>query len=1015
MNISNQPTFSADKGKENEIQPKRQDSRPCTIEFGSVSESEEASERQSIPRDRQKKGKRELTSIAATLEADIRHSNMVAVARVLGGQNFAMSPDGRPQIDVNGILGLFKDLRDHRGLGYAEIVEALFDTARQCLHYRCSPARLAKMLGPISDSAELILSPLGGADEGDVSFQIRTALFLGEVVLDKVAGSLPLAVAGGVPNERFREKWALLNALKTRINALKIMNALIEGSVAWHGDAVATLAEMAEEFTQSDFGKLHSALAMVVTFCGEMGTLEPGNDAKDVLKQLESTLKADGKCLAAKLDSSKLGNTAHALYADQLIKKFKEKQPTKTPSYWKYCCDLLQEKMDQERTDKAYDQKCINSSLQCLDNGHSKAPRSKFLTWRTEKVLDIAHDVSALSERVGDVSGDDAFAGLYELRRKIAKLHRVDETNRVLVGTSGVWLNKLDRLGLLPKTKNGTPRAKSAVLVNLRMHKDLLTEMVGELKEEERRRLADRRTEIADRMKVLRKRPLEKLRFKLAVQVWEESLPPTIQVASNDKRSAAFTLAYSFVRDGACTYFGRWAISELINEVMKFTKANETVPDEIFDVIALLISTGLTAYGLHRMASIKTTPKNDHTQSTFGRILRQSAGTLPAVQVATGIGAVAAHRYAGGLGTVAYNLWRAGVWAKALADLARYLRQSLQTPLMRQTPNIPLLKQWIKNISIERIDKRPMPLEHQRVYNCIRDGGYTAAVTFLGGLAGQLDLQTLVYGLSNLGSGAGEAFDGAWPDIAKLIFVCYYSEEYKLVTKEPVPEDCRATWNHFLTQAGARSAFGGWVDIWGNISAMVFHRFGAVNPEAMRALPFVGGFILGLTTAPRNRNIDDLKNPEASYVTSSGLGTWIIQTLLRCIPPAGRRYDAHVEAKLEERFHVVDTTIGRAAYQTAAQFRTWVDDFAKQIEPSVGSEQFHFATMLQQHWNAKANPLARVTDPGEMKALLESWWREAKSDSTKVSQCRTIRALLRTTASSPVSADSQPLVMQPVI
>lgn len=936
----------------------------------------------------------------SVLLARIKELNLAAVATALGRHAGAVGADGPSLIDDEQIADLWSALTERSRLGYAEIVEALIDVARHCLARDCLPLELARHLNGVPANASV---PLQGPDEVHVIGHVRWILVLSQLTLGKVMAVLPLAHAGGVPARQLREKQAWVDQQAARIAALAMWCDLVQGGARLdqNDDAIALLVALSARHAGGDFGRLVAAFQALILLCEDIGPQDLPGDARAILEEAEETLERDGAVLLGYLepDASTPG-PAMSQRVDALLAQ----PPARPPSYWKYCCErrlaCTQRALEDTR-------RRLQSSRDHLKGEGGKPLPSRRVVGRTRQVLEVARTAKDLSERLSTSDrGAEAQRLLLQLRAILMDMRTSEKADKSLGGVARQWMGRLVKEDCLPRGRHCSSKAMARIWLALAQRPALLDEMVNALVASELARLEARLAEVSGELKSLASEtgPLHRFRLALLVRVWETSLPPNTQPYESNRSGFWGTAVYSFFRDGLCTYLSRLAMDSTASAMRDFAAGNDSFPDEIFDWLAFLFGGGLTIYSLYRIHSIRELPQIDHTQSRFAKVLKWSSGLLVALHAVGGVGTTIAHRvtHASGAAETAYRLWSAGVQSSAVIEISRWLRQALQSPLTLKASSIPVLGPRIKTIELQRLDGQMMPPAHAMEFHSIRDGGYTGATTLLSGGLGQVDLQTLAFGLSRIGLAAGEAADAAWTDIAKLIFASRHPEEYRVVVTDMSVKSWQETLSHLDVHAAARSAFGGWVGLWANFTAMMYELYAESHTDAMRVLAFVGGFVLGATTAPRSRVIDDYRNATTGYVVTSGLMPWLYETVTSGMPPLKQRHRVHHQQKIERRGLSLDT-IGRATHQTAEQFRRWVDALAKAIVSAPADSRPDFPAVLNQLWKDEANPLAHLHEPDDVRDLLQAWRKEAKGDPHKVVQRQAIGELLETAPSSPAA------------
>ena len=928
----------------------------------------------------------------------------MAVATALGRQAMVVGPDGMPVFDDKQVLGLWSVLEKRSHLGYAEIVESLIDVARQCLIHDCTPRELAKRLRHAPVNAVVSLHE---PNEADVTGQVRWVLLLGRLTLDKVMASLPLARAGGVPHRQLREKQALVDQQAARLVALEMWCEMARGEARFpqDADAVDILVDGAVRHAKGDVGGMLAAFRELVLLCEDLGPQDLLEDARAVLQEVEETLERDGAVFAQSLEP---GAPAPAVSIADRIEALLKRQPVRPLSYWTYCCEHWM----QARQGALEDQRRrLQSTRDHLMSQPCKQPPSRRVVGRTRQVLEVAHTVKELSGYVSRCDhGAEAERLLFQLRALLVDMRTSEKADKRWGGVARQWMRSLVDKTCLPRGRHCHAKAMGRIWISLGQHLALLDELVDALVASEAARLEAALAEVLAERQALASTtgPLHALRVALLVRVWEASLPPTTVPYASDTRGFWGTVTYSALRDGVCTYVSRLVMDSIATAIRDLACESDSIPDELVDWLAFAFGGGLTIYSLYRMHAIRRVPEIEHRQSTFADVLKWSSGLLVAAQAVGGVGVTVAHGVMGasGVSAVAYRLWSAAVWSSAVIETSRWLRQALQSPLSLQAPGIPGLGPRIKTIELLRLDGQMMPPEHAIEFHSIRDGGYTVATTLLSGSLGQVDLNTLAFGLSRIALAAGEAADAAWADIAKLIFAARHPEEYRVVVTDMSPKSWRDTLAHIDTQAAARSAFGGWVNGWANFTAMMYELYVASHTDAMRVLAFISGFVLGATTAPRGRVAKDYMNAYEGYVVTTGLMPWLYGAVVSGIPPLKRQYDAHERRKIERRCLALDQTIGRAAYQTAERFRQWVEALAKALASVPADARPDFNAVLHQQWRDDANPLAHLDEPDDVRDLLHAWRKEVKGDSRQAAHRLTIGELLKTVPASPVIGDA---------
>ncbi|NIM43102.1 MAG: hypothetical protein GTN84_17820 [Hydrogenophaga sp.] len=940
----------------------------------------------------------------SALQASIRHHNLMAVATVLGPQAMAVGLDGTPIVDDKQVLALWSVLKKRSRLGHAEIVESLVDVARQCLIHDCTPREFAKRLrhAPVDP-----VMSLHEPNADDVTGQVRWVLLLGRLTLDKVVTSLPLAGAGGVPHRQLREKQAMVDQQAARLVALEMWCEMARGDARFgqDADAVDILVDAAARHAKDDVGGALAAFRELVLLCEDLGPQDLLEDTRAVLREAEETLERDGAVFAQYLEPVA---AAPAVSIADRIEALLKRQPERPLSYWTYCCEHWMQARQRALEDQ---RRRIQSARDHLTGQLHKQRPSRLVVGRTLQVLEVARTVKELSGYLARCDrGAEAERTLFQLRALLVDMRTSEKADKRLGGAARPWMRRLVDETCLPRGRNCHAKAMARIWVSLGQHLALLDELVNALVASELARLEAALAEVLAERQALASTtgPLHQLRVALLVRVWEASLPPTTVPYASDTRGFWGTAAYSMLRDGVCTYVSRLVMDSIATAIRDLACESDSVPDELVDWLAFAFGGGLTVYSLYRMHAIRRVPEIEHRQSTFADVLKWSSGLLVAVQAVGGLGVTVAQGVMGasGVSAVAYRLWSEAVWSSAVIETSRWLREALQRPLTLQAPGIPGLGPRIKTIELRRLDGQMMPPAHAIEFHSIRDGGYTAATTLLSGSLGQVDLKTLAFGLSRIGLAVGEAADAAWPEIAKLIFAARHPEEYRVVVKDMGPTSWSDTLEQIDTQAAARSAFGGWVNWWANFTAMMYELYAESHTEAMRVLAFVGGFVLGATTAPRSRTIDDYMNAFKGYVVTSGLMPRLYGALVSGIPPLKRQHDAHERQKIEQRCLALDQTIGRAAYQTAQRFRCWVEALAKTLASVPADARPDFNTVLHQQWRDDANPLAHLDEPVDVRDLLQAWRKEVKGDSRQAAHRLTIGELLKTVPASPVIGDA---------
>lgn len=932
------------------------------------------------------------------LLAHIKDLHRVAVATALGRYGETVASAGATLIDDDRIQDLWSALMERSHLGYAEIAEALVDVARLCLVHDCLPAELARRLnGTLAN-----VLPLQGPKEVDVIGHVRWILVVGKLTLEKVIAVLPLAQAGGVPARQLREKQVWADQQAARLTALEMWCDLARGGVPFDqsDDAIAVLVTLSTLHAGADFGRLHAAFKDFTQLCEGLGPHDLLERAIAILEEAEETLERDGTVLFEYLEPQA---STPALSMTEQVDALLARPPARPPSYWKYCCERRLASMHRWLEDT---RRRLQSSRDQLKSDLGRPASFHRVVARTRQVLEVRRTVKGLSGCLSTRDrGAEAEHWLHQLRAALTDMRSSEKTDKALGGVARQWMARLVKEGCLPKSRHCSPEAMVRIWLALAQRSALLNEMVDALVSDELVRLESALAEVSGKLKSLTSetRPLQRLQLALLIRTWEAGLPPTARPYESARRGFWGTAAYSFFRDGLCTYLSRLVTDSAFSAMQDFASGNDSVPDEVFDWLAFLLGGGLTVYSLYRMYSIRQAPEIDHTQSKFATVLRWSSGVLLALQAVGGVGATVAHRVTsgGGVSETAYRLWSAGVRTSAVIDISRWLRQALQSPLTLKASSIPLLGPRIKTIELRRLDGRMMPPEHAIEFHSIRDGGYTGVTTLLSGSLGQVDLQTLAFGLSRIGLAGGEAADAAWPDIAKLIFASRHPGEYRVVVTDLSVKTWQETRTHFDLHAAARSAFGGWVGLWANFTAMMYELYAESHTDAMRVLAFVGGFVLGATTAPRSRVIDDYRNASKGYVVTSGLVPWLYGTVSSGIPSLKQRRVAHHQHKIAQRGQTLDAA-GRAVHQTAEQFRRWVDDLAKLLASVPVDARPDFHTVLHQQWKEESNPLAHLIEPDEVMDLLLAWRKEAQRDPHKAVQRQAMDELLKTASFSPV-------------